>query len=96
MEYRLGLSGKMEASEEHMLSEHRDIKKMDSTVLECFTALADSNEELRREAGVKLLEHVYSKQIQFQVRQSLNAMHVIVYFIAVVSCRLSCIVPVRN
>jgi hypothetical protein len=90
MVYRVGLSGKMEATEEHVLSEYAAIKKMDSTVLDCFTALADNNEELRIEAGVKLLEHVYSKQVQFQVRYSLNGMHVIVYFIVVVSCNLSC------
>jgi hypothetical protein len=76
MEYGVGMSGKMEGNEEHMLSERGGIKKMDSTVLDCFTALADSNGELRTEAGVKLLEHVYSKQIQFQVRYSLNGMHV--------------------
>lgn len=61
------LSGKMEAREEHMSSVHAAIKKMDSTVLDCFTALADSNEGLRIEAGVTLLEHVFRKQVQFQV-----------------------------
>jgi hypothetical protein len=91
MEYRVGLSGEMEAIEEGMLREHAAIRKMDSTVLDCFTALADNNEELRVEAGVKLLEHVYGKQVQFQVRYSLNGMHVIVYFIVLVSCKLSCI-----
>lgn len=68
MENRVGLSGKMEATEEHMLSGHAAAKKMDSTVLDCFTALADNNEELRIGAGVKLLEHVYSKQTKFGVR----------------------------
>jgi hypothetical protein len=58
----------MEASKEHMLSEHAAIRKMDSTVLDCFTALADNNEGLRIEAGVKLLEHVFRKQVKFQVR----------------------------
>lgn len=92
MEYRVRLSGKMESNEEHMLREHAAVKKMDSTVLDCFTVLADNNEELRLEAGVKLLEHVYSKQVQFQVRYSQNEMHVIVYFIVCVlqvKCYLS-------
>jgi hypothetical protein len=91
MEYqvdRVGLSGKMEVVEEHMLSEYTAVKKMDSTVLDCFTALADNNEKLRIEAGVKLLEHVYCKQVQFQVCDSRNLVNMIVYFI-VVSCRLS-------
>jgi hypothetical protein len=96
MANRVVLSGKMEASEgsvaviysvarvasvEHMLSEHVGVRKMDSTVLDCFTALADNNEELRIEAGVKLLEHVYGKQVKFQVRdRNLNGMHMIVCF----------------
>jgi hypothetical protein len=60
----------MEATEEHMLSHHVAVKEMDSTVLDCFTALADNNEELRIGAGVKLLEHVYSKQIKYRVSDS--------------------------
>jgi len=60
------VSGKMEASEEHMVKEHKTIKKMDSTVLDCFTALADNNEECRIEAGVRLLKHVFGKQGKFQ------------------------------
>lgn len=63
------MSGKMEASEEHMLNEHKTIKKMDSTVLDCFTALADNNEECRIEAGVRLLKHVFGKQGKFQVSE---------------------------
>lgn len=85
MEYRVRLSGKMECSEEHML-EHPAVKKMDSTVLDCFTALADNNEELRIEAGVKLLEHVYSKQVQFQVRYSLNGIFKLVFCKLYLSC----------
>lgn len=63
------MSGKMEASKEHMLNEHTGTKKMDSTVLDCFTALADNNEEFRIEAGVKLLKHVFGKQGKFQVSE---------------------------
>lgn len=70
----------MEASEEHMLNGHTAIKKMDSTVLDCFTALADNSEECRIKAGVRLLEHVSGKQGKFQVRKySLNKEHMIVY-----------------
>jgi hypothetical protein len=65
----------MEVLEEHMLSGHATVKKMDSTVLDCFTALADNNEELRIRAGVKLLEHVYSKQIKFGVSDSVTGVH---------------------
>jgi len=63
-----------------MLRERTIVKKMDSTVLDCFTALADNNEELRIEAGVKLLEHVFGKQAVYQVRNmSLNTVvHVMV------------------
>jgi hypothetical protein len=61
------LSGKMEANEEHMFNADAAVKKMDSTVLDCFTALTDTNEGLRVEAGVKLLEHVFRKQVKFQV-----------------------------
>lgn len=76
------MSGKMEASEEHMLNEHKTIKKMDSTVLDCFTALADNNEECRILAGVRLLKHVFGKQGKFQVSgNSLNRGHMIVYLI---------------
>jgi len=72
----------MEASEEHMLNEHKTIKKMDSTVLDCFTALADNNEECRILAGVRLLKHVFGKQGKFQVSgNSLNRGHMIVYLI---------------
>jgi len=69
----------MEASEEHMLIEHKTIKKMDSTVLDCFTALADNNEECRIEAGVRLLKHVFGKQGKLQVSIVLNREHMIVY-----------------
>ena len=63
-----------------MLNERAAIKKMDSTVLDCFTALADNNEEFRIEAGVRLLEHVFGKQIKFQVCEySLNREHMIMY-----------------
>lgn len=76
------MSGKMEASEEHMVNEHKTIKKMDSTVLDCFTALADNNEECRIEAGVRLLKHVIGKQGKFPVSEySLNREHIIVYLI---------------
>jgi hypothetical protein len=69
----------MEASEEHMLNEHKTIKKMDSTVLDCFTALADNNEDCRIEAGVRLLKHVFGKQEKFQVSEyNLNREHMIV------------------
>lgn len=61
-----------------MLNEHAARKKMDATVLDSFTALADNNEELRIEAGVRLLEHVFGKQIKFHVREySPNREHVI-------------------
>lgn len=66
------MSGKMEASAEHMLNERTATKKMDSTVLDCFTALADNNEESRIEAGVRLLKHVFGKQGNFQVCECRN------------------------
>jgi hypothetical protein len=81
------LSGKMEASEEHMLSVHAAVKKMDSTVLDCFTALADNNEGLRIGAGVKLLEHVFRKQVNFQVSDKWDRAYDV--YLCVVSYRLS-------
>ncbi|KAJ9586293.1 hypothetical protein L9F63_020056 [Diploptera punctata] len=55
----------MEASSEHMLQVHGS-KKMDSTVLDCFTVLGNNNEKSRIDAGVKLLEHVFVKQADFE------------------------------
>jgi hypothetical protein len=63
-----------------MLHEHAAIKKMDCTVLDCFTALAGNSEECRIDAGVRLLEHVFGKQVKFKVRAyDLNREHIIVY-----------------
>ena len=56
----------MEANSEHMLTEHSS-RKMNSTVLDCFTALGNNNEKLRIDASVKLLEHVFIKQNDFEV-----------------------------
>ncbi|PSN57118.1 hypothetical protein C0J52_01317 [Blattella germanica] len=56
---------KMEANSEHMLIEHT-ARKMDSTVLDCFTALGNNIEKTRIDAGIKLLDHVYAKQSEFE------------------------------
>ncbi|XP_069699003.1 uncharacterized protein Mybbp1A [Periplaneta americana] len=56
----------MEAGGKHMLNEHRRATEMDSSVLDNFTSLASDNEKCRIEAGLKLLQHIFAKQEEFE------------------------------